>query len=222
MSKIKVLPSLAAAPLTNLAVTVAELENSGADMLHFDIEDGSFVPMMTLGIKIIADLRPLTKLPFDVHLMVNHPEWLIRPLADIGIAMLSVHYEACPYPRRTLAMIDESGIQAGLAFNPGTPIPDLEFCLPHLRFILVLSTEPEARNARYLPGVVKKITAGRQQPGLSSLQWYIDGGISAENIHECIQAGFDGVICGRSAFKDGQISQNLAAIRSAIEDSSSD
>lgn len=219
MARIKIIPSLAAAPLTRLADTVRELEQSGADMLHFDIEDGCFVPMLTLGVKIIAELRPLTKLPFDVHLMVQDPEWLIRPLAEMGIDMLSVHYEACPYPRRTLALIDQHHIQAGLAFNPRTPIPDLGFCLPFLRFILVLSTEPEEGPWTYLPDVVKKISSGRAQPALRNVRWFIDGGVSAENIHAIAAAGYDGAVCGRSVFKDGHVAQNLAAIKQAAETS---
>ena len=182
-------------------------------MLHFDIEDGCFVPMMALGTKIIAELRPLTRLPFDVHLMVKDPEWLIRPLAEIGVEMISVHYESCPYPRRTLALIDQHHVQAGLAFNPKTPVPDLEFCLPYLRFILILSTEPEEGSPSYLPAIVDKISAGRQQPALQEIHWFIDGGISPDNIHEVCEAGYDGAICGRAIFKDGLISQNLSTLK---------
>ncbi len=188
-------------------------------MLHFDVEDGGFVPMLTLGIKIIAELRPLTKLPFDVHLMVKNPEWLIRPLAEMGIDRLSVHFETCPYPRRTLGLIDQHHMRAGLAFNPRTPIPELGFCLPFLGYILVLSTEPEEGPWTHLPSAVKKISAKQGQSDLRGVEWFIDGGISAENIREVAAAGYDGAVCGRSVFKDGHVSQNLAALKYAIAES---
>ncbi len=97
---IKIAPSLVSAPMTRLAETVKDLEKAGADILHFDLEDGNFVPVMSLGVNIIKALRPLTGLPFDVHLMINNPEWIIPNLSEIGVEMVSVHYEACPYPRR--------------------------------------------------------------------------------------------------------------------------
>jgi ribulose-phosphate 3-epimerase len=217
LNEVKIAPSLAAAPFGELARTVRELESCGADILHIDIEDGSFVPMMTLGIRIIQEIRPLTRLPFDVHLMVNHPEWLIPVLADMGVDMISVHYEACPYPRRTLGIIAERKIQAGLAFNPATPIPCLSHCLPYLDFILVLSTEPEAASCKFLPSVLTKVIDGRKQAELANIRWMVDGGIGIENIAEVLEAGVDAIVSGRDIFKNGAISENLGALKNVIE-----
>ncbi len=210
---IKVAPSIAAAPLTNLGQTIRDLETGGADMLHFDVEDGSFVPAMTLGIKVIRELRPLTKLPFDVHLMMVDPEWVLPELAALGTDRVSVHYEACRYPRRVLGLIAGLGMRAGLAFNPKTPIPALKFCLPYLSFVVVLTTEPETEEWAYLPSTLQKICAGKRQPGLAALEWVVDGGITAENVQEAASAGADVVVCGRGVFQAGQVQENIQRLK---------
>ncbi len=202
---IKIAPSLASAPLINLEKVIQELEQADADILHFDLEDGSFVPEMRLGIKIIADLRRLTKLPFDVHLMVNNPEWLIPHLASIGVNKVSVHYEACPYPRRTIGIIAQAGMSAGLAFNPKTEVPDLAQYSPFLSFVLILTTEPELGECPFLPSVLQKVRAGKKQFGCSSLQWVVDGGINLKNIAEVIDAGADIVVSGRGIFGEKSV-----------------
>ena len=183
-SQIKIAPSIASGPLTNLKTTISELEKAGATHIHFDIEDGSFVPVMNIGVKVIGELRPLSRLPFDVHLMMVNPEWLIPDLARMGADLVSVHYETCPYPRRTLRLITEHGMEAGLAFNPSTQIPNLEFCLPYLSFILVLTTEPEIGDCPFLPSVLKKLVDGKSRPEFDKISWVADGGISAKNAGE--------------------------------------
>lgn len=213
---IKIAPSIASGPLTCLEKTIHDLEGAGSSIIHFDIEDGSFVPVMNLGVKVIGELRPLTKLPFDVHLMMVDPEWLIPELADMGADMVSVHFEACPYPRRTLRLIVEQGMQAGLAFNPATPIPDLEFCLPYLSFIVILTTEPEERECPFLPSVLDKIIEAKTRPEMKKLIWIADGDISAKNAKEVVDAGVDVLVVGRGIFKDGEILENLLDIKAAI------
>lgn len=216
-SQIKIAPSIASGPLTNLKTTLSALEKAGATHIHFDIEDGNFVPVMNLGVKVIGELRSLSKLPFDVHLMMVNPEWLIPDLARMGANQVSVHYEACPYPRRTLGLITEHGMQAGLAFNPSTPIPDLGFCLPYLSFIVILTTEPETADCPFLPSTLEKMTEGNSRPELSQLVWVADGGISAENAKQAVDTGVDMLVIGRGIFKDGKISDNMLAIQRAIE-----
>jgi len=210
---IKIAPSLASAPLTHLADTVHDLEKAGADYLHFDVEDGNFVPVMSLGINIIKDLRPLTSLPFDVHLMVNNPEWIIPDLAKIGVEMVSVHYEACPYPRRTLGLIHQTGMMAGLAFNPKTPLPNLKHYLPFLSFVLILTTEPETKVSTYLPSVLDKVTEGKMQPDLESVLWEVDGGFTGENIMDAKKVQADIVVSGRGVFRDNKIEENIRKMK---------
>lgn len=210
---VKIAPSLVSAPLAHLAQAVEDLQKAGADILHFDLEDGNFVPMMSLGVNVVKVLRPLTDLPFDVHLMINNPEWIIPTLSKIGVQMVSVHYEACPYPRRTLGMIHQAGMHAGLAFNPKTPLPDLAHYLPFLSFVLILTTEPEVDECAYLPSVLSKVTEGKRQKGLEHIQWEVDGGFTAENIQDALKAGADIVVSGRGVFRENRIAENIKRMK---------
>lgn len=209
--------SLASAPLDRLGQIIVELEAAGVDSLHFDIEDGSFVPLMTLGTKIIADLRPRTKLPFDVHLMMVDPEWLLADLVKMGANRISVHYEACLYPRRVLRQIVSLGATAGIALNPATALPDLRYLRPYLSFVLVLTTEPEVPDCPFLPEVLAKVRTGKQTAGLKGIEWVADGGISPENLAGVVQAGVDTVVIGRAIFKDDRIAANVRALREAAQ-----
>ncbi|MGB4681026.1 MAG: ribulose-phosphate 3-epimerase [Firmicutes bacterium] len=214
---VTIAPSLAAAPLHHLEKVIDDLNRLGVGMIHFDVEDGSFVPVMTLGVKIISDLRPLSRLPFDVHLMMRQPEWIIGPLAEMGADWVSVHYEACPYPRRTLGLIKRHGMKAGLAFNPKTELPPLQIYRPHLDYVLILTTEPEYDDAPFLPGVLEKVARGRQQLGLEGVKWMVDGGIAPGNIAEVVRAGADIVVVGRSLFKQGSLEENYALLKKSME-----
>lgn len=213
---VRISPSLAAAPLDRLGQVVIDLETAGADCIHFDIEDGSFVPVMTLGTKIIPDLRRITRLPFDVHLMMVNPEWILADIIQSGANRVSVHYEACPYPRRVLRQIVSLGAKAGIAFNPATPIPDLAYLLPYLSFVVVLTTEPEIPDCPFLPKVLDKVRRGKQAGGLEGVEWVVDGGLNPENLPQVVKAGADTVVVGRSVFKDGKIAENMRALRDVL------
>jgi ribulose-phosphate 3-epimerase len=211
----KISPSLAAAPLGHLARVVHELETAGADFIHFDLEDGSFVPVMTLGAKLIPELRPLTSLPFDVHLMMVNPEWILPELIQGGANRVSVHYEACAYPRRILRLISTLGASAGLAFNPSTAIPDLAYLQPYLSFIVILTTEPEIPDCPFLPEVLDKVRSGKQSEPLRGIEWVVDGGVTSGNISQIASAGADTVVVGRAVFRNGRISENMDSLRAA-------
>lgn len=215
---ISIAPSLASAPMGHLADTIVELERAGADAIHFDLEDGHFVPVMTLGTRLIAELRPLTHLPFDVHLMVDNPEQVIPLVAPLGADAISVHHEACLYPRRTLRMIRDLGKRAGLAFNPKTSFPPLDYLLPYLDFVLILTTEPEMPDCPYLPAVLDNVRAAaafarERHPRLTVVA---DGGIDANNIAEVVAAGATAIVAGRAVFAGGKIAANLRRLREAL------
>ena len=213
-------PSLASAPMAHLADVIKQLEAHKVDMIHFDVEDGSFVPMMTHGIKIIEELRNLTKLPFDVHLMMVNPDWLIPQLVKMGANRIAVHIEACPYPRKTLRTITESGLQAGLAFNPATPIPQtISYLFPYLSFINILTSEPELPDSPFLPNILDKLRMGKMLPELKHLEWVVDGGINLDNLHSVVEAGADTIVIGRAIFDRGKIAENLQHIRTKIRNS---
>jgi ribulose-phosphate 3-epimerase len=208
--------SLASAPLDLLRETLKELEQAPIDALHFDIEDGTFVPCMTLGTKLIGDLRPYTRLPFDVHLMMHNPEWLLPDLARMGANRISVHFEACPYPRRILRGISSLGVAAGLAFNPSTPIPDLSYLSPYLSFVLILTTEPEVPDAPYLPESLDKLREAKSTWKGTPVEWVVDGGIDSHNLALAAQAGADAVVVGRAIFNQDRIRENIGALRAAV------
>lgn len=210
---IKIAPSLASAPFTNLGHLITELESAGADILHFDIEDGNFVPVMTLGTRLISELRPLTKLPFDVHLMMLNPEWLIPQLADLGANMVSVHFEVCTNPKGALGIIRHHGMKAGLAFNPKTKLPDLNYCVDFLDFILILTSEPESQQAVYLPKIISKVIEGKKILQMKGIEWAVDGGINNENIADSIRAGVDIVVSGRGIFQGRDIRENIRKMK---------
>jgi len=213
---VRIAPSLAAAPLDRLGQVVIELETADADYIHFDIEDGSFVPVMTLGTKMISDLRRITRLPFDVHLMMVNPEWVLPDVVRFGANRVSIHYEACPYPRRVLRQIVSLGAEAGIAFNPATPIPDLAYLLPYLSFIVILTTEPEIPDCPFLLEVLEKVREGKQAKGLERIEWVVDGGLNLENLSQVVEAGADTVVIGRAVFKDGKILENMAALQKLL------
>lgn len=212
---VKIAPSLAAAPLHRLQQVLQELESAGADQIHFDLEDGSFVPMMTLGAKLIPDLRLYSELPFDVHLMMVNPEWILPEIIRGGANRVSVHYEACAYPRRVLRQISSLGALPGIAFNPGTSIPDVSFLFPYLSFIVVLTTEPEVPDCPFLPEALEKVRRGKQDETMKGIEWVVDGGINIDNISQVRSAGADTLVIGRSVLKDGKIAQNMASLRNA-------
>ncbi len=216
MPRPRISASLAGAPLANLGQTLADLQAAGIDMLHFDLEDGVFVPVMGLGTKVMADLRPLTTLPFDVHLMMVNPEWILEDLARWGADRIAVHYEACAYPRRVLRQIAALGVQGGLAFNPATPLPDLRYLQPHLSFVVILTTEPEIPDSPFLPAVLDKMRAAKEVSGLQGVEWVVDGAVSPATLPQVVHAGADTVVVGRALFAGGAIGQNLAALRAAV------
>ena len=218
MASFKISPSLASVPLIKLQESLLELESAEVDYLHFDVEDGVFVPVMTLGTKIIADLRPLTKLPFDVHLMVQDPEWLIPEVINAGADRVAVHYEACPYPRRVLRGIHELGAVPGVAINPATPLPDLSYLAPYLAYLIILTTEPEGPDCPFLPEVLSKLTQKQEAPYLQSLEWVVDGGVDQDNVQQVLKAGADTVVVGRYAFKGGRIHHNIKQLRAAVKE----
>ncbi len=212
---IKISPSIASASFLDLVKVVKRLENAGADFLHFDIEDGSFVKEMRLGIKVIQDLRTITKLPFDVHLMMVDPEWIVPMLSKIGIKMLSIHYEATEYPRRVLGMINKAGMRAGLAFNPKTPIGDLSIYFPYLHFVNILTTEPEVDDCTYLPQVLEKIRQIKEKKEMKDLLCEVDGGFTPENVDGAVLSGADIVVAGRGIFMNGGIEENIRKMKAA-------
>lgn len=204
--------SLAPAPLINIKEILNTLDSLSVEMIHFDIEDGLFVPTMTFGTKIIGDLRPHSTRIFDVHLMVLHPEKIIRDVIKMGANRISVHVEACSCPYHTLSMIKEYGAVAGLAFNPMTQIPDLDHLLPVLDFVNVLSTDPYELDGKFIPSTLCKI--GNKHKGKDPIiEWEMDGGLNPYYSKLALENDFDTLVVGRYLFEGGSISENIRTLR---------
>ncbi len=210
--------SLATAPLYYIQTIIDEIERSSIEMIHFDVESGHFFSPITLGTKLIKDLRPFSSKIFDVHLMMTNSEKIIADIASWGVDRICIHLENCVFPKRILRMIKESGCEAGLAINPITPIPDLTYLVPFLDYVLISSSEPETKEeANFLPQVLEKISKSRNIPDLMNIEWIVDGGINSGNVQEVRDCGADGCVIGRALLNDMHIIKNERVLRRLID-----
>ena len=210
-------PSIMCADLCHLEADVRRLEAAGADCLHFDIMDAHFVPNMPLGLETIRQLRPKTALPFDVHLMVDNADFFVRELVKIGVQYVSVHVEACKHLDRTLRLILDHGMQAGVALNPATPLAALDYVLESLDFVMLMTVNPGFAGQKLVPSAFRKIADCRAKIG-PQIPIEVDGNVSFENIPKMVAAGADILVAGTSSVfhKDASLPENVRKTRSAI------
>lgn len=195
-------PSILSADLGRLREQVEAALRGGAEWIHVDVMDGHFVPGITFGAPIIAALRSITDVPLDVHLMVDRPERYITEYAAAGANVFTIHPEATIHVQRHLAAIRESGMRAGLALNPGTPLAFLEEVLDDVDLVLVMSVNPGYGGQAYLPASSAKIARVREllsHRGCSA-KLEVDGGITADTIRSALTAGADTFVAGTSVF----------------------
>jgi ribulose-phosphate 3-epimerase len=199
---IQLAPSILSADFANLAHEIERVELGGANLLHLDIMDGHFVPNLTIGPPVVASIRKVTSLPLDTHLMVEERSKYVEELAVAGANWISVHVEADPHLHRTIRYIQEQGIRAGVAINPGTPLSSLEEVLPVADYILVMSVNPGFGGQRFIPESVKKIRKLREQ--ITSNNYHalveVDGGIGLDNLKEVLDAGAEMIVAGSAVF----------------------
>ena len=195
-------PSLLSADCGRLAWTLAELESAGVEWVHWDIMDGRFVPNMTFGQHVVRGLRPVSKLFFDVHLMIEEPERYLADFRDAGAQMLVVHAEATRHLQRTLAEIRHLGMRAGVALNPATPLTALDYVMEDADMVLVMSVNPGFGGQTFLPSTFAKVSALRRKldaAGRQDCLIQVDGGVNLENAGPLVRAGA-GVLVSGSAF----------------------
>ena len=218
--KVRLVPSILSADFARLGEQVREAEAAGADWIHVDVMDGHFVPNLTVGPPIVRALRPITRLPLDVHLMIEEPERLIPEFVQAGADILTVHVETCPHLHRTVQQIKELGAKAGVTLNPATPLTTLEEILPYVDLVLVMSVNPGFGGQSYIPSSTAKVTRLRHmldERGLSQVTLEVDGGIKAHNAAEVVAAGATALVVGSGIFnRQGSVADNMAAIRSQI------
>lgn len=214
--KIQIAPSLLAADLTRLGDEVIALEKAGTDVLHFDIMDGHFVPNLTFGLPVIERLRPLTKMPFDAHLMIESADRFLADFKNAGCDWLSVHIEACPHIHRTLNGIKQLGMRAGVAINPGTSLSALDSVLEDADYILVMSVNPGFGGQSFIPQTLDRLKALRNKLGPKG-NIEIDGGVKLENFPKVVAAGANIIVMGTGLLGAKNYKTLVETLRDSLE-----
>ncbi len=204
MNKLHLAPSLLSADFSNLEKAVKQIEDNKGTVVHIDVMDGQFVPEITYGQPVVRSIRKLTKLPFDVHLMVMNPENQIEPFAKAGADWITFHYEATAHSHRLIQKIHELGKKAGIAICPGTPVSVLEEILPDVDLVLVMTVNPGWGGQVLIPGCVKKVELLKKIREEKGYKYMIsvDGGVNKDTLPVGISAGNDVVVSGSSFFKN--------------------
>ena len=195
-------PSLLAADFSKLGEELQMVEQSPAPWIHLDIMDGNFVPNISYGIPVLESLKDQTNLFFDVHLMIENPDRYISAFRNAGADMYTVHYEACTHLHRTIQSIKQTGMKAGVALNPHTPVHLLDDILPELDLVLIMSVNPGFGGQTFIPNALNKIKTLRQTIDQNNLNCLIeiDGGVGLSNATDIKQAGCDVLVAGSSVF----------------------
>lgn len=197
-------PSLLSANFTNLKSEMEVLDKNGVKYLHLDVMDGMFVPNISFGPMIIKQLRPLTNMIFDVHLMIEDPDRYVQNFKDAGADILTVHYEACKHLHRTVSYIKSLGMKAGVSLNPATNIDVLDYVLEDLDLVLIMSVNPGFGGQSFIPSAIDKIKNLRAKIRERNLNVIVevDGGVKTTNVKDVIEAGADLIVSGSDVFAD--------------------
>jgi ribulose-phosphate 3-epimerase len=215
---IKIAPSVLSADFSKLGQQVQELDRCGADIIHLDVMDGSFVPNITFGPPIIKALRSYTKLAFDVHLMIDEPSRYIEDFVKAGADIITVHYEADKHIDRTINYIKSFGVKAGVALNPGTPVSCIKNLIKSLDMVLIMSVNPGFGGQKYIDYSSEKIEEVKNLSLILNpeLMIEVDGGIDASNIKDIVGCGANVIVAGSAVFKNNAIEENIRNLKRGI------
>jgi len=215
-SAVKIAPSILSADYLRLGEQVREAEAAGADYIHVDVMDGRFVPNITIGPVIVEAVRRQTRLPLDVHLMIEEPERHVEAFAKAGAAILTVHPEATLQLHRTIETIRRLGVRPGVSLNPGTSVSLVEDVLSDVELVLVMSVDPGFGGQEFIEGVLPKVRRLRRlldEAGLPA-ELEIDGGITPETASRCVEAGARVLVAGTAIFNDkASVAESIARLR---------
>ena len=219
---VKISPSILASDFSALGDEVQRITSAGADYIHVDVMDGHFVPNITIGPLVVKALRPITKLPLDVHLMIENPEFYIEDFSKAGADIITVHQEATPHLHRTIQQIHDLGIKAGVSINPSTSVRTLDEIICDVDLILVMSVNPGFGGQSYIHSCTNKIRKVREmlddQGVTADLE--VDGGVNVDTVNEVISAGANAFVAGSAIFNDkNSVAENVSALREKIKTS---
>jgi ribulose-phosphate 3-epimerase len=213
---LKISPSILSADFSKLGEEIKNIEKSGADYIHIDVMDGSFVPNITIGNEVVKSLRPVSNLPFDVHLMINNPDNHVKAFADAGSDIITIHAEASTHLDRSLSLIKSFGKKAGVSLVPSTHEDALDYVLEKLDLILVMTVNPGFGGQKFLDSQLKKIENIRKKIDRlgKKINLEVDGGINPQTAKLAVQAGADVLVAGSYIFGSGNYSDAISKLRS--------
>lgn len=212
----KIAPSLLSADFSELGEEIKRVERGGADYLHLDVMDGSFVPNITFGPPVIKKLRKVTDMPFDVHLMIDSPEKFIKEFVDAGADIITVHVEATKHLHRTIQEIKSYGVKAGVSLNPSTSLESIEYILEDLDLILVMTVNPGFGGQSFIKPMLDKMKRVRKIIDEKELDIIleVDGGIKLENIEEVSKYGPDLFVVGSDIYGHSDVEKRTKEFKS--------
>ena len=216
MNNVKIAPSILSANFSKMGEEVLDLEKKGADVVHCDVMDGVFVNNITFGIKMVEDLRKITKLPLDCHLMIVHPEKYVERFAKAGADIITVHYEACQDNLKdVLNLIKSTGVKCGAVINPDTPVEKIADVIPLCDMVLVMSVFPGFGGQKFIPEALDKLRQVKKliEKSGKQIDLEIDGGVTEENVEAIKAAGANVIVAGSTVFKAEDRAKIIATLK---------
>jgi ribulose-phosphate 3-epimerase len=212
---VKIAPSILSANFAKLGEEILDVEKGGADFIHVDVMDGHFVPNITIGPLIVEAIRPVTKLPLDVHLMIEDPDQYIEAFAKAGADYITVHVEACRHLHRTIQLIKSFGVKAGVVLNPATPVEMIQHIIADIDMVLLMSVNPGFGGQKFIPEVLPKIKRVKELAAEkeAAIEIEIDGGVNSKTAKLCIEAGATVLVAGSAIYNQEDRKKAIELIR---------